>query len=40
MMIDVFSHVLPPRYLEERNKRAAQRLATAARQTTSTPTPA
>ena len=28
MLIDVFSHVLPPRYLEERNKRAGKRLAT------------
>src|SRR4029079_15361460 len=28
MIIDVFSHVLPPRYLEERNKRAGSRLAT------------
>ena len=28
MIIDVFSHVLPPRYLEERNKRAGKRLAT------------
>ena len=28
MKIDVFAHVLPPRYLEERNKRAGQRLAT------------
>ncbi len=27
-MIDVFSHVLPPRYLAERNKRAGGRLAT------------
>ena len=28
MKIDVFAHVLPPRYLEERNKRAGQKLAT------------
>jgi predicted TIM-barrel fold metal-dependent hydrolase len=28
MMIDVFSHVLPPRYLELRNERAGKRLAT------------
>jgi len=28
MMIDVFSHVLPPRYLEARNARAGTRLAT------------
>lgn len=28
MIIDVFSHVLPPRYLEERNRRAGARLAT------------
>ena len=28
MIIDVFSHVLPPRYLEERNRRAGSRLAT------------
>ena len=27
MMIDVFSHVLPPRYLKERNARAGNRLA-------------
>ena len=27
MIIDVFSHVLPPRYLAERNKRAGTRLA-------------
>ena len=26
MMIDVFNHILPPRYLEERNARAGQRL--------------
>jgi hypothetical protein len=32
MMIDVFAHVLPPRYLEERNKRAGQRLASQVRQ--------
>ena len=28
LKIDVFAHVLPPRYLEERNKRAGQKLAT------------
>src|SRR5262245_63679448 len=28
MIIDVFSHVLPPRYLAERNRRAGTRLAT------------
>src|ERR1043165_6960258 len=28
MIIDVFSHVLPPRYLEERNTRAGSKLAT------------
>jgi predicted TIM-barrel fold metal-dependent hydrolase len=28
LTIDVFAHVLPPRYLEERNKRAGQKLAT------------
>ena len=28
MIIDVFSHILPPRYLAERNKRAGSRLAT------------
>ena len=28
LKIDVFSHVLPPRYLAERNKRAGARLAT------------
>ena len=28
MIIDVFSHILPPRYLAERNKRAGNRLAT------------
>ena len=27
MIIDVFSHVLPPRYLQERNRRAGNRLA-------------
>src|SRR5260370_19919930 len=27
MIIDVFSHVLPPRYLKERNARAGNRLA-------------